>query len=114
MGSCSNASFGASTQDCGGQDVDLDDPDFWEKSVGLEAPYDSIGQEVTKAFFEKIIHKKVKVYDQYAEFSEVYPEPAILLLLDGTSLNEIMRLISIFTIIFECYFLFISFIDRAE
>ena len=40
-----------------------------------------------KAFFEKIIHKKVKVFDPYAEFDEVCPEPATLLLSGGTALN---------------------------
>ena len=44
-----------------------------------------------KVIFEKRSRKKVKVYDPYAEFAEVYPEPDILLLQDGTDLNEIIR-----------------------
>ena len=44
-----------------------------------------------KVLFEKRSNKQVKVYDPYADFSEVYPEPDILLLSDGTALNEIIR-----------------------
>ena len=33
-----------------------------------------------KVLFEKRSRKQVKVYDPYAEFSEVCPEPATLLL----------------------------------
>ena len=44
-----------------------------------------------KVLFEKIIHKQVKVYDPYAEFSEVCPEPAVLLLSGGTALNYTIR-----------------------
>ena len=91
LGSFSKASFVASTEDGDGQDVDLDDPDFWEKAVGIEAPHESIGEGGIKILFEKIIHKQVKVYDPYAEFSEVFPEPSILLLSGGTASNEIMR-----------------------
>ena len=83
--------FFSSTEDGNGQDVDIDDPDFWEKSVGLEAPHESIGEDATKDLFDKIIPKQVKVYDPYNEFSEVCPDPAILLLSGGTSLNEIIR-----------------------
>ncbi|KAL7528487.1 hypothetical protein ACHAWF_002583, partial [Thalassiosira exigua] len=36
--SFSKASFCASTGEGDGKDVDLDDPDFWSKAVGLEAP----------------------------------------------------------------------------
>ena len=35
LGSFSKASFDASTKGGNGQDVDLDDPDFWEKAVVL-------------------------------------------------------------------------------
>ena len=83
--------FFASTEDGDGQDVDLDDPDFWEKSVGIEAPNESIGEDGMKVIFEKRTCKQVKVYYQYADFSEVFTEPAILLLLDGTDLNKIIR-----------------------
>ena len=41
--------------------------------------------------FEKIICKQLKVYDPYAEFSEVFLEPTILLLSGGTDLNKIIR-----------------------
>ena len=44
-----------------------------------------------KVLSEKRIHKQVKVYDPYTEFSEVCPETAILLLSGGTALNEIIR-----------------------
>ena len=53
LGSFSKASFVASTEDGDGQDVDLDDPDFWEKAVGLEAPHESIGEDGMKILFEK-------------------------------------------------------------
>ena len=83
--------FFASAEDGYGQDVDLDDPDFWEKSVGIEDTHESIGEYGMKVLFEKRIHNQVKVYDPYAEFAEVCPEPAILLLSGGTTLNEIIR-----------------------
>ena len=41
--------------------------------------------------FETRIHKQVKVYDPYAEFSEAYIEPGVLLFSGGTSLNGIIR-----------------------
>ena len=44
-----------------------------------------------KVLFEKIIRKKLRVYDPYSGFAEVYPEPAILLLSGGAALNEIIR-----------------------
>ena len=91
MGSFSKASFVVSTEDGYGQDVDLDDPDLQEKDVGLEDTHESIGENGMKVLFEKISRNQVKVYSPYAEFSEVYPEPAILLLLSGTALNEIIR-----------------------
>ena len=43
LGSFSKASVVVSTGDGYVQDVDLDDPDFWEKDVRLEAPYEYIG-----------------------------------------------------------------------
>ena len=44
-----------------------------------------------KILFEKIIHKQLEVYDKYAEFYEVCPEPNILLLSGGKALNDIIR-----------------------
>ena len=83
--------FFASAEDGYGQDVDLDDPDLQEKDVGLEDTHESIGENGMKVLFEKISRNQVKVYSPYAEFSELYPEPAILLLSSGTALNEIIR-----------------------
>eukprot|EP00339_Tiarina_fusa_P020815 CAMPEP_0117067990 /NCGR_PEP_ID=MMETSP0472-20121206/47609_1 /TAXON_ID=693140 ORGANISM="Tiarina fusus, Strain LIS" /NCGR_SAMPLE_ID=MMETSP0472 /ASSEMBLY_ACC=CAM_ASM_000603 /LENGTH=41 /DNA_ID= /DNA_START= /DNA_END= /DNA_ORIENTATION= len=37
LGSFSKASFVTDTGD-GDKDVDLDDPDFWQKAVGFDAP----------------------------------------------------------------------------
>ena len=45
LGSFSKASIVASNEDGDGQDVDLDDPDFKKKAVGLEAPHESIGED---------------------------------------------------------------------
>ena len=53
-----------------------------------------------KVLFDKIRRNQVKFYDPYAEFSEVFPEPVILLLSGGTALNEIIRSFLIFTFIF--------------
>ena len=53
MGCFGKATFFASTEDGDGQDVDLDDTDFWEKAVGLEAPHESIGEDGMKILFEK-------------------------------------------------------------
>ena len=91
LGSFSNASFVLSNEDGDGQDVDLDDPEFWENTVGLEAPHESLGEYGMKVLFDKISNKQVKVYDPYAEFAEVCPDPNILLLSGGTALNEIIR-----------------------
>ena len=44
-----------------------------------------------KLLFEKRIRKQLNVYDLYAEFSEVCPDLAILLLSGGTDLNDIIR-----------------------
>ena len=59
------ASFFASTEDGNGQDVDLDDIEFWEKDVGLEASHASIGEDEITVLFEKISLNQVKVYDPY-------------------------------------------------
>ena len=84
--------FFSSTEDGYGQDLDLDDPDFWGNAVGIEAPHESTGEDGMKVISEKRIPKQEKVYDTYDEFSEVFTERAILLLSDGTDLNEIIRL----------------------
>ena len=68
MGSFSKASFVALTEYGDGQDVDLDDPDFWEKAVGLEAPHESIGEDGMKILFEKRSRKQVNFYAPYAVF----------------------------------------------
>ena len=107
LGSFSKASCVASTEDGDGQGVNLDDPDFWGKYVRLEAPHESIGEDIMKVIFEKRSHKQVKVYDPYDEFAEICPDLAILLLSDSTALNEIIRSFWIFTFIFECYFIFL-------
>ena len=59
-----------------------------------------------EVLFEKISHNQVNFYYPYDQFSEVYPEPDMLLLSGGTDLNEIIRSFWIFTFIFEYYFLF--------
>ena len=91
LGNFSTAGFVSSTEDGSGQDVDLDNPDFWEKSVGLEAPYESIGEDEMKVIFENRSRNQVKVYYPYTDFDEVFPEPVILLFSGGTDLNGIIR-----------------------
>ena len=44
MGSFSKAIFVELNGNGDGQDVDLDDPDFWEKDFGLESTHESIGE----------------------------------------------------------------------
>ena len=77
LGNFSKASFVAKTEYGDGQDVDLDDPDFWGNDVGLEAPHESIGEDENKVVFEKIIWNQVKVYDPYDDCVELCPDPAI-------------------------------------
>ena len=91
LGSFIKACFVASTEDGNDKYVDLDDTDFWEKSVGLEAPHESIGEDGMKIIFEKRRRKQVRVYDIYAELDEVCTEPAILLFSSGTGLNDNIR-----------------------
>ena len=70
LGSFSKASFVADTGD-GEKDVDLDDPDFWSKAIGLEAPVetpDDIAQMLDDGV--KRSRKQVQVFDPYAEFAE--------------------------------------------
>jgi chromodomain-helicase-DNA-binding protein 7 len=70
LGSFSKASFVANT-DAGEKDVDLDDPDFWSKAVGLEAPTET-SEEVAAMLDDgvKRSRKQVQVYDPYADTAE--------------------------------------------
>ena len=43
IGSFCKESVSASTEYDDGQDVDLDDPELWEKDFVTEAPHESIG-----------------------------------------------------------------------
>lgn len=65
LGSFSKASF--VTADADGKDIDLDDPDFWAKAVGLEAPVAPIDENI---LLEKRSRKQVQVFDPFAEFQE--------------------------------------------
>lgn len=70
LGSFSKASFVADTAD-GEKDVDLDDPDFWAKAVGLEAPVE-MPEEVAQMIDDgvKRSRKQVQVYDPYADIHQ--------------------------------------------
>lgn len=70
LGSFSKASFVADTAE-GDKDVDLDDPDFWSKAVGLEAP-EEMPEDVAAMIDDGIkrSRKQVQVYDPYAETAE--------------------------------------------
>ena len=68
LGSFSKASF--VTADADGNDVDLDDPDFWAKAVGLDAPTDSTIDENLLLDGEKRSRKQVQVFDPYAAYAE--------------------------------------------
>ena len=67
LGSFSKASFVTDTGS-GEKDVDLDDPDFWAKAVGLDAPVETPG-DVAAMLDDgvKRSRKQVQVYDPYAE-----------------------------------------------
>ncbi len=67
LGSFSKASF--VTSDGDGNDVDLDDPDFWSKTVGLEKPTDVLNENILLEG-EKRSRKQVQVFDPYAAFQE--------------------------------------------
>ncbi|KAL3944902.1 MAG: hypothetical protein SGBAC_000993 [Bacillariaceae sp.] len=71
LGSFSKASFVADTGE-GEKDVDLDDPDFWQKAVGLEKPVET-PEEVAQMLDDgvKRNRKQVQVYDPYAEIAEM-------------------------------------------
>jgi chromodomain-helicase-DNA-binding protein 7 len=70
LGSFSKASFVADTGS-GEKDVDLDDPDFWSKAVGLDAPVE-IPEEVAAMIDDgvKRSRKQVQVYDPFADTRE--------------------------------------------
>ena len=68
LGSFSKASF--VTSDADGKDIDLDDPDFWEKAVGLNAPIENGLDENLMLFGEKRSRKQVQQFDPYASFHE--------------------------------------------
>ena len=66
LGSFSKASFVASGES-DGKDVDLDDPNFWEKAVGLQAPPDPADDELVQLMTDGKRHRKqVQQYDPYA------------------------------------------------
>jgi hypothetical protein len=71
LGSFSKASFVADTGD-GIKDVDLDDPDFWEKAVGLNVPVET-PVEIAAMIDDgvKRSRKQVQQFDPYAAFAEV-------------------------------------------
>jgi hypothetical protein len=56
----------------GGQDVDLDDPDFWKKAIGLQAPEFAVDEDTALLIGsdKKRSRKQVQVYDPYASFAE--------------------------------------------
>jgi len=70
LGSFSKASFVANTNE-GEKDVDLDDPDFWKKAIGLEAPVE-IPEEVAAMIDDgvKRSRKQVQVYDPVADAAQ--------------------------------------------
>jgi hypothetical protein len=70
LGSFSKASFVANTDD-GTKDVDLDDPDFWSKAVGLDAPEET-PEDVAQMIDDgvKRSRKQVQTYDPYADTAE--------------------------------------------
>lgn len=70
LGSFSKASFVTDTGD-GDKDVDLDDPDFWAKAVGLAAPIET-PEEIAQMIDDgvKRSRKQVQVYDPFADMNE--------------------------------------------
>jgi len=70
LGSFSKASFVAETED-GAKDVDLDDPDFWAKAVGLDKP-EEVSAEAAHMLDAgvKRNRKQVQVYDPYAAHAD--------------------------------------------
>ena len=70
LGSFSKASFVANTDD-GTKDVDLDDPDFWSKAVGLDAPEET-PEDVAQMIDDgvKRSRKQVQTYDPFGDTAE--------------------------------------------
>jgi regulator of protease activity HflC (stomatin/prohibitin superfamily) len=70
LGSFSKASFVTDTGD-GEKDVDLDDPDFWSKAVGLDKPVE-IPEEISQMIDDgvKRSRKQVQQFNPYAEYTE--------------------------------------------
>ena len=68
LGSFSKASF--VTADADGKDIDLDDPDFWEKAIGLDASIDSHFDENLQLGDGKRNRKQVQQFDPYTAFHE--------------------------------------------
>ena len=68
LGSFSKASFVANT-DAGEKDVDLDDPEFWSKAVGLDASPEETPEDIAAMLDDgvKRNRKQVQQYDPYAE-----------------------------------------------
>ena len=71
LGSFSKASFVTDTGD-GEKDVDLDDPDFWKKAAGLEAPVET-PEEVAQMLDDgvKRSRKQVQMFDPFADFAKI-------------------------------------------
>eukprot|EP00571_Detonula_confervacea_P013933 CAMPEP_0172304572 /NCGR_PEP_ID=MMETSP1058-20130122/5968_1 /TAXON_ID=83371 /ORGANISM="Detonula confervacea, Strain CCMP 353" /LENGTH=2415 /DNA_ID=CAMNT_0013015859 /DNA_START=210 /DNA_END=7457 /DNA_ORIENTATION=+ len=72
LGSFSKASFVASTGEGDGKDVDLDDPDFWSKAVGLEAPPEELDPTMALIIGDgsKRARKQVQAYDPLKDEAE--------------------------------------------
>jgi len=72
LGSFSKASFVASTGEGDGKDVDLDDPDFWSKAVGLEAPPEEVDPNMALIIDDgsKRHRKQVQAFDPLREDAE--------------------------------------------
>ena len=70
LGSFSKASFVTDTGD-GEKDVDLDDPDFWSKAVGLDKPTET-PEEISHMIDDgvKRSRKQVEQFDPYADVRE--------------------------------------------
>ncbi len=67
LGSFSKASF--VTSDAAGNDIDLDDPNFWSKAIGFQAPEETLDENIIMTG-EKRSRKQVQVFDPYASYFE--------------------------------------------
>jgi len=67
LGSFSKASFVTATGGGDEKDVDLDDPDFWEKAVGLQAPPEDMDPDMALIIDDgsKRSRKQVQMFDPY-------------------------------------------------